>query len=104
MIKFTLVKHIFRNFQTKELGCWAYKEMKMPFAPYPGLIIYQGHGGVYKVHQVEWNDWDKKTYCNVYPFTQDYETEKQMAQEEGWQLRELPAGNFADWWKDEYDS
>lgn len=101
MIKVVLIKHIFRDFETKEMGCWAYKVLKIPFSPFPDLMIYDGYEK-HKIFQVEWNGWEKKTYCRIlpqYPMN-DYESEKKTAIHERWVIRQVDAGkkveNIAD--------
>lgn len=100
---------IFRNTETKELGCWASLKMKIPFPPFPGLVIHDGKGGIYKIREVQWDKGEKTITCSTYidqPICKDneqYEHIKKCTQDEGWKLREVQSGHILNWWKEEYE-
>ena len=80
MIKISIAKHIYRNFETNELGCWAHLEMKLPYAPFIGLLIHDGKGEIMEVKLIKFDRTDNITYCLVEsePHT-DYEYAKKVA-------------------------
>lgn len=106
--KIKLSSPIFRNTETKELGCWASYNTTIPFPPFVGLIVTDGSGGVYKIRQVTW-DKGNGISCDTYydqavcENEDDYEHAKRTARDFGWKLREVPSGKILHWWKDEYE-
>jgi len=99
---------VFRNTQKKEIGAWAYYEMKTPIFPYPGLIINDGKGAACKVLEVEYNKSTKEILCRSFleqPYCDDeiqYEHTKKINEEFGWELREV-SPHILHSWKDEYE-
>jgi hypothetical protein len=93
MIKVRLSKHIYRNCKNRELGCWAHLSMRLPYAPFPGLIIHNGKGEIMEIEVVKYDSDEKITSCFIGAEDHDdYEYAKKVAKEEGWKLREIPAG------------
>ncbi|MFN7400834.1 MAG: hypothetical protein ACK5ZH_05600 [Alphaproteobacteria bacterium] len=108
--KITLVSPIFRNTQTKELGGWAKLTMRIPFPPFPGLILHDRKGGIYTIRNVKWDKGDRTITCDTYhaqPICVDdngqYEHIKRHVIEFGWKFREVPEGHILNWWKEEYE-
>ncbi|HRQ61284.1 MAG TPA: hypothetical protein PLO23_07235 [Alphaproteobacteria bacterium] len=107
--KVVLSSPIFRNTETKELGCWAHLNMRIPFLPFVGLVIHDGKGGIYRVREIQWDKGEKTITCYTYydqPICRDseqYEHIKKCAKEWGWKLREVPEGHILNWWKEEYE-
>ncbi|HCM83970.1 MAG TPA: hypothetical protein PKW15_03635 [Alphaproteobacteria bacterium] len=107
--KIILSSPIFRNTETKELGCWAYLSMRIPFAPFPGLIIHDGKGTILRIREIEWDKSEKTINCRTYydqhicVDSEQYEHTKKIAAEWGWKLREVPSGHILSQWKDEFE-
>lgn len=101
---------IFRNTETKELGCWAHFAMRIPFSPFPGLVIHDGRGGIYRIREIEWDKKEKTFTCHTYhdqPIcegNEQYEHIKSCLPEFGWKIREVPPGHILNWWKKEYET
>jgi hypothetical protein len=102
---------IFRNTTTKELGCWAYLTINIPFPPFPGLVVHDGKGGIYRIRKMQWDKGDRTITCDTYyadpicDYNDDesYDHIKKCAAEEGWKLREVPPGHILGWWEEEYE-
>ena len=108
--KIKLSSPIFRNTETKELGCWASRTLRIPFSPFPDLTIHDGNGAICKIREVSWDkdDGDVIT-CHTYYQqpncidNEQYEHIKKCLKESGWKLREVPSGHILNWWKEEYE-
>jgi hypothetical protein len=95
LVKVRISRHIYRDCETHELGAWAHKDLKIPFAPYPGLIVHDGKGDVFEIKVIKYDCSDKITTCLVdYEHHTDYAYAKQCASAFGWQLREIRAGEI----------
>ncbi|QQG35546.1 MAG: hypothetical protein HYS17_08435 [Micavibrio aeruginosavorus] len=102
-----LVSPIYRNTETKELGCWANLSMKIPFVPYPGLVLHARDGGIYKISSVEWDRSARIFRCDVfydtpiYTDNEGYEHIKKNIVDWKWTVREVPPGHILKNWKEE---
>lgn len=95
MVKVKFVRHIFRDYENGELGAWARLEMRLPYPPFPGLVVHDGKGDLMTIDLVKYDNGEKATYCYVSSEGHDdYKHAKDCAEEWGWKLRELPAGKF----------
>lgn len=108
--RISLSSPVFRNTETKELGCWASRTLRLPFSPFPGLTIHDGRGTVCTVREVSWDKDDPDIItCHTYydqPICVDieqYEHIKKCMKDSGWKLREVSAGHILNWWKEEFE-
>ncbi len=93
-MKIMLSKHIYRNNKTHELGCWAYKFIRIPYAPFVGLSIHDGNGEIMEAKIIQYDASRKETSCFVgSEIHDDYEHAKEVAIKWGWKVREVAEGN-----------
>ncbi len=97
MIYGVLIKqHIYRNFETFELGCNAYKKIEVPFVPYVGLIINIGLNS-FTVKKVVWDNDDGIFRCNTKSegnfFKDTFDEEIIFLQKEGWEIGSIKEPN-----------
>lgn len=93
-MKIKISRHIYRNCQTNELGCWAHKYIKIPYAPFVGLSIHDGKGDIMEIKLIQYDSGNKEITCFVGSQDHDdYSYAKKCAEEWGWKLREVPEGN-----------
>ncbi len=76
------------------MGCWANYFIKIPYAPFPGLVIHSGKGEIFELKKILYDHSTKVTTCSIEPeYHEDYNFAKEHALEWGWKLREVPSGN-----------
>lgn len=95
--KVVLSAPIYLRTKSKELGAWSSRKLSIPFAPYLGLMIHDGSGGVYKIDSVQWDCVEKNFRCMTtheldfeYDSDEGYQHLKNSMQEFGWTIREVP--------------
>lgn len=89
-----LVAPIYRNTRSKELGAWSYLKLKLPFVPYPGLVVHDD----YKLESVQWDNQKKEFMCRTiheidfhFDDEESYQHLKDAQQKFGWSIREIPS-------------
>lgn len=106
--KITLVAPIFRNSETRELGGWAKKTMRIPFPPFSGLRIWAGSDNC-KVRDVQWYKGDNYFLCDTHyeqpicTTIEQYEHMKKCVVMFGWKFEEVPSGHCLKSWKYDHE-
>ncbi len=97
MVRVKLVQQIYRNCDTKELGAWATRTVKMPYAPFPGLRVFVG-SEEQVVSAVKYDVDDRETRCllNVEGHD-DYQHAVSVAKRFGWKVKEIPEGRIQEY-------
>jgi hypothetical protein len=105
--KVTLSSPIFRNTETKELGCWAERKKRLRFVPMINMSLWD-RNAYYHIREISWegNEFTLHTYFHQPKCTdtEQYEHIKKCLNEYGWKLREVPPGHILNWWKEEYET